>query len=99
MNKWQRGWLYLVIIYSTLHLVRDVSQDLGVRNILSTPFVKAHPTLTPVWFKYHTYPFEILMLLLSILLLRKNKFGYSGYLTFIATTVVFGGWMIYWKYL
>ncbi len=99
MKYWQKIWLYLLIVYSSIHLIRDIFQDTGLRNFLSIHLTKSHLNFAPTWFKYNTYPIEILLILLAIMLLKKNRFGIYGYFSMIIAFFMLSGWFLYWFYL
>lgn len=99
MKSWQKVWLYIVFFFSIIHLIRDVLQDSGYKTFISTALTKPHPNFSPSWFKYNTYPIEILLILLAFLLIKKNRFGLYGYMTMIISFLVIGCWAIYWFYL
>lgn len=102
MKKWQRRWLYFLIGYSLLHLMRDILQDRGIRVFLSTILVKSQPykvseqVITVYWLLFNTYLLESLGILISVFCLFRKKFGTLGYLTFIGSVVVLAAWIIYW---
>lgn len=101
MKAWQKYWLYFAIVWSSLHLVRDVSQDLGIQNFLSTPFVKNSSYRYSIyWFLFfNTYIYAIAVLLLSIYSLKRKQFGKIGYITVILSVTIFVAWVYYWNFL
>lgn len=101
MNKRQRFWLYFIRAYSLIHLLRDIEQDLGIRNILSTTLVKTKnlSDINPIWSSNYTYPIEITEIILSVVLLIKNKFAFWGYLTIAIAFVTVVLWSYYWFFL
>lgn len=91
MKKWQRGWLYLLIGYSTLHLVRDIFQDVGISNFLTDILSSNSYKISSPFTNLSTYIIALTEIALALYLLRKNDFGRLGFLTmFIAfvTTLV-----------
>jgi len=100
MKSWQRYWLYVGIFWSSLHLLRDISQDIGWKNGLSTPFVKSYTIVGPwYWYLFNTYLFEITVLLLSVVALKQKRFHPAGTLSLLFTTVIFSAWLYYWFFL
>lgn len=96
MKKWQKIWLYFIITYAAVHLIRDIFQDLGIKNFLSTIFVKPNPLKgSLIWVIFNTYVLEISALLLGICLLVRNKFGLLGILSIAAFILTVSFW-IYW---
>lgn len=102
MKKWQRFWLYGLITFSLAHLLRDVLQDLGVRNTFSTMMTKN--TGSPVASflgrtiidTYIVAPVEIG---LSIVSIYRRKFGLMGYLTIAIMVISVSAWLFYWFFL
>lgn len=101
MKKWQKIWLYGVVIYATLHLVRDLSQDVGFRNALSTPFVKQPASWYPWWYFwfFNTYVFALVEIILALVCLKRNKFELLGNITIILAVIIFSSWIVYWNFL
>lgn len=100
MKTWQKTWLYLVIIYAILHLIRDVFQDLGIRNFLSTILVRQTPSKFPqLWFLVNTYVIELSEILLALYCLYRKRFGTVGYSTIGIALVTFTAWLYYWFFL
>ncbi|MEK7523392.1 MAG: hypothetical protein AAB788_03545 [Patescibacteria group bacterium] len=98
MKKWQKIWLYFLISYSFIHLIRDVFQDLGIKNLLSTVFVNQNPpTISQLyWSIFNTYVFEITEIILGIKCLINNKFGMIGYSTIVIAITILTAWSYYW---
>jgi hypothetical protein len=90
MKKWQKYWLYLTLSWSSLHIVRDICQDLGIKNTISTIFVKQTGYRLPFpWRSWTTYGIAIAEIVLSLYCLKYKRFGKIGRATiFIAITTV-----------
>lgn len=102
MTRTQKIWLYAVIILASLHLLRDILQDAGVKVFISTAFVKQPSNVfiaTLLWTFLNTYVTAFLEIILSIYCLKKNKFGIAGWLTIAIAIVATFGWIVYWFYL
>jgi len=102
MKKWQKIWLYFLVIYASLHLVRDILQDTGVKTFLSTILVKksSNPVVSSIlWSILNTYFIAIAEIILAIYCIKKNQFGKIGILTISIAIVTLVGWLIYWVYL
>lgn len=100
MKLWQKSWLIFLIFYSSLHIVRDIFQDLRIQNILSTTFVKTTPLKLPLlWVYANTYMIAFTEILISIYCLKKRSFGKLGYLTIIIALSVLSLWTFYWFFL
>jgi len=100
MKRWQQFWLWLVVVYSLLHLVRDVFQDLGIQNFLSTVLVRPETPRPPLYWKVlNTYAFAFLEIFLASLCLQRKKFGRLGYLTILIAVFILFAWSYYWFFL
>lgn len=102
MKKWQTIWLYFVIVFSTLHIIRDIFQDLGIKNFLST--VIASPGLPKInaviyWTIFNTYALAVIEICLSTICLRKKNFGRLGLTTIIIAVLSMILWSFYFFYL
>ena len=97
MNRWQRIWLYLVIAFSGLHIVRDIFQDLGIENFLSTTLASPGPpkvNYMVYWTVFNTYAIAFAEIVLAIICLKRNTFGRLG----IATMIIAAGMFLLWLY-
>ena len=98
MKKWQKYWLYFVIVIFTLHFIRDIFQHFGIRNFLSTVFESSGPpkvSLILYYTIYNTVVMAIIEVVFSIICLRRNKFGVLGKTTIIMAISFFILWLIY----
>ena len=98
MKKWQKYWLYFVIIIFTLHFIRDIFQEFGIRNFLSTFFESPGPpkvSLILYYTIYNTVAVAFIEVVFSILCLRRNKFGTLGKTTIIMAISLFILWLFY----
>lgn len=81
MQGRQKAWLYLLILFSLLHIVRDIFQDLGINNFLSIVLASPGPpkvSLGWYWTIFNTYIFAITEIALSLICLKRNYFGNLG---------------------
>lgn len=102
IDKKQKYWLYLLIIYSILHLTRDILQDSGVKIFLSTILVKkvnSPIANTILWTSLNTYIIAIAEISLAIFCLKRKQFGRVGYLTVGIALITVFAWLLYWFYL
>ena len=102
MRKWQKYWLYFLIIYSSTHLLRDILQDSGVKIFLSTVLVKkpSNPEESSfLWTSFNTYLIALTEITLSVICLKRRLFGKIGYLTIIIAVITLAAWLIYWFFL
>lgn len=84
MKKQETIWLFLVILFSILHLIRDIFQDLGIHNFLSE--VLASPgapkvSTTIYWTVFNTYVIAVIEIGLALTCLKRNNFGKLGKIT------------------
>lgn len=101
MRAWQKYWLVFVVFFFSLHLVRDVFQDLKIHTLLSDMLVKSDFSKTPSWYwkVFNTYAIEVSEIALVRYSLWKNKFYISGYLTIFIALTFFIAWTFYWIFL
>lgn len=102
MKKWQKIWLYFLIAYSFLHLVRDILQDTGVKIFLSTILVKnpSNPVTSMIlWNSLNTYIIAVAEIVLAVICLKRRKFGRIGLLTVVIAITTIIAWLLYWFYL
>lgn len=102
MKKWQKIWLYLVILFSVTHIIRDIFQDLGVNNFLSTVLASPGPpkiAFPLYWTIFNTYLIAGMEILLSVICLKRNYFGRLGMLTIAIAISSLLLWYFYYFYL
>jgi len=98
MKRWEKNWLYGTIIISIIHLIRDIFQSLGFRNILSTFLESPGPPKLPLIFYYtifNTVLIAIIEIILSLICIKRNKFGLLGKTTMLIASLFFVEWLIY----
>ncbi|RJR14784.1 hypothetical protein C4579_04155 [Candidatus Microgenomates bacterium] len=93
MKLWQRYWLWFAFLFSTLHLTRDVLQNIGVMNFFTTTFAKT-TTAAPLWLEATALTSELLNVIVSLYCLINNTFGRFG----LATFILFGIFASMWAY-
>ena len=101
MKKWQKYWLYFIVTVAVLHFIRDISQDLGINNFLSTVFIKQNKAnflahYTWYWWVFNTYVWELSELTITVRCFRKRHFGLLGFISIALFTIVFSSWLYYW---
>jgi|SRR3989344_6138869 len=98
MKKGEKIWLYFVVFYSILHLVRDIQQDLGMHNFLTDVLASDGPPKVPAviyWTIFNTYLIEAVSLILAVYSLKKNHFGLPAKLTIMIAIASVSLWSIY----
>ena len=98
MKKWQKLWLYFVILIFILHLFRDMFQELGMRNFLSTLLESPGPPKVSLIFYYTIYNtviIAIIEIIFALICLKRNKFGGLGKSTILIAISLFVLWLIY----
>ncbi len=99
MKLWQRYWLYGVFLFFSFHLFRDISQDLGIKNMITTALVKANQSNVPDWYWLvfsNSYIIEVTEVILSFIALKRNKFALIGNLTILLVIYFAIAWLVYW---
>lgn len=98
MKKWQKIWLYFVIVIFTLHFIRDIFQALGIRNFLSTALESVGLPKVPLFLYYTIYNTVVLAIIEVVsaaICLRRGIFGKLGNSTIIITFFSLILWLIY----
>jgi hypothetical protein len=77
MSKLLRVIFILILLFSIYHLVRDILQIINLENIYVNVLHRQH-----IWCSnycdYVTIPFDLIGILGSSIVLKKNKLGYAG---------------------
>ncbi len=93
MSKIWKFVFWLILIASLYHFVRDIMQIIGVNNILFH-IGEFHPS--PKWCgaycSYVTFPPEIFHIIVSTIVLKRNKVGALG----VLGLVVLSFWLVVW---
>ena len=97
MRPWQKYWLVILIFLSLTHILRDIFQDLGIRNFLSVSLVKERPLSDSAlyWSFFNTYLFAVLEIFLAIYCIFGKRFGKMGYLSIILAVILILAWIYY----
>lgn len=77
MSKSARILFWLLFVFSVVHTIRDVMQIYGVHSILSDSFV-THDIWCSPYCDYVAFPVELLSIIVSIFVLRRNNVGLIG---------------------
>lgn len=99
MTLKQKFWLYFLLVYSLIHIVRDILQDAGIKVLLSTVLVKKPANslaASILWTSLNTYVIAIIEIILAIICLRRNDFGKLGLLTIVIAAITLISWLFYW---
>ncbi len=96
MKLWQKYWLYFILTFVVLHLIRDIFQDLEIHNILSDSFVIVKSSSIPnYWQLFNSYLFGFNTIGLALVCLFRKRFGVLGYLTIILPAIFLLAWIIF----
>lgn len=98
MNKWQKIWLIVVISFSLIHILRDVLQDFGVNNFLTTILASPGPPKVAFplyWTIFNTYLIAGLGILFSVICLKRDSFGKLGLSTVAVAIISLFLWVFY----
>ena len=97
MNILQKYWLYSVLTFFSFHLIRDLAQDIGFENLITTALTKQSDVPWWYWTIFsNSYVIEVAIIILSVVSLRKNAFGLRGKLTIFLTLYFVVAWLVYW---
>lgn len=100
MNRWQRYWLYVALSWSIIHIFRDIFQDFGIKNFLSTMLVKQAGYRLPFpWRSWVTYIIALSEIILATYCFKVNRFGKTGVLTIIISILTVTLWSYYYFFL
>ena len=88
----------MVVFFSATHIIRDMFQDLGIKNFLSTVLESPGPPKVafPLYCTiFNTYLIAGIEILLSVICLKKNSFGYLGLSTIVIAIISLLLWIFY----
>ncbi len=80
-------------------MFRDITQDLGIKNIITTTLNKSDQTNIPSWYWLvfsNSYVIETVAIILAIVSLKRNKFDKLGYVTIFLSAYFTLAWIVYW---
>lgn len=77
MNKLARFIFLFILTFSTYHLVRDIIQTVGIHNSFTNILHRPHLWCGP-YCNYVTFPLDILGILGSIIVLKRNNISLLG---------------------
>lgn len=80
MNKFARAVLITILLFSVYHLIRDALQTLGFDSAFTNILHWQHRWCAS-YCGIVTYPLDILGIVGSYLVLKRNRMGYLGVLT------------------
>lgn len=95
MNKYQKLFIYFILVFSFLHTVRDILQIINVNNTLTVDTGSDKSYCNP-YCDYIVFPFEIPIIIMSLISLKGKKWDHLASLTLI----IFVLWIILylWSY-
>lgn len=102
MNKWQKLWFFVVLVFSFIHIIRDIFQDFGIKNFLSTILASPGPPKVPssvYWTIFNTYAIAVIEIVSASICLRRNYFGKLGNITLAIAIISMILWFFYYFYL
>jgi hypothetical protein len=93
--------VFLLIVGSVIHFIRDILQFASIHILLSTLLVKTPPARTTslLWHPLNTILIEVLMLILTFRILKRNSFGIEGKVTILGASLTLFGFLYYWFFL
>ena len=75
---------WIILLGATYHLVRDIMQIMGVQNLFAQIGHVDHEWCKSIYCDYVTFPVEIFIIVASIVIIKRNKFGSLGLLVLFA---------------
>lgn len=90
MTFWQKIILFLILGLSTMHLLRDVLQDLKIQNVLANVWNKPQPASN-----VYSYVIETVLIILVVSSFVKGEFGFMGYAAATVLVLSIIAWLIY----
>lgn len=69
--------IYVILVFSIYHLIRDILQTAGINNLFTSVFHRPHLWCRP-FCNIVTFPLEIFGVIGSLIVLKKNTFGVLG---------------------
>lgn len=82
------------LIFFVFHTLRDLLQIFNIRGNFITDFYSIKHTWCNVYCDYVTIPADLLGLLSSGIVLRRNKFDFWGFTAFISFAFVLLGFLL-----
>ena len=94
MSKFLRWVTILFLGFFIYHLIRDILQIFNIRgNIIADLFITSHYWCRP-YCDYITIPPEVIGTVLSLVILKRKKFGLLGIVVLACITFIFIGFLL-----
>ncbi len=86
MKKWQKLFLWFILIFFVLHSIRDIFEFLHIDNIFTIFVKKDHSQISNiVWTIFNPVVFLITEVIFPIFCLKRNSFGNMGKIVLAST--------------
>lgn len=97
----QKIWVWLLLIGSVYHTVRDILQIVHIDTPISSFLTKssAPSTSNLLFHPLNTVIIESLCILLAMIMLRRNYFGKLGVVSIGCVSITMIGFVYYWFFL
>ena len=86
-------FLKIVLIGAIYHLIRDILQVAGVKNVFTEIGHVDHEWCSSMYCDYVTFPVEIFIIAASITIIRRKRFGTLGISILIALLIGLFMWL------
>lgn len=99
MSKTIRFIFIFLLIASIYHIIRDVLQILEIHNWFSDVLSYERNWVRifgPYFGDYYLFPWEIVTIIGSIIVLKANKIGFLGKIVILIQIVVVISWILNW---
>lgn len=83
MHPILRYLFIIILVASSYHLVRDILQTVGINNALINILHRPHLWCNP-YCNYATYPLDILGIIGSFIVLKRNGIGFIGIIVLVS---------------
>lgn len=97
MQTWQKIWLIILLVFFSLHTIRDILQKRGIKTFLATYLTKKNVSKVPSWYwkVFNEFLIEIAIIILCIQALSNNRFDLSAYVASLLAVFFEIVWLIY----
>lgn len=93
MNKKLQGIFILILLFSSYHLFRDLSSNMGLYHFIFSIGHRPHE-----WCSTHcswiTIPFELSIIIATVFVLKRNHLGKLGWLLLVVQPLWFVAWLL-----
>lgn len=84
LTPFYRYLFVIILMFSTYHLVRDILQTFGIHNAFTNILHRSHTEWCRSYCNFVTYPLDLLGMIGSYIVLKRNKLGTVGVVLLIS---------------